>query len=602
MTLPADTIFVPLASLFLHDLNPRQTVAEAEIEDLATCLSMNGLIQNLVGLRDGKAKKIGIVAGGRRLRALQLLAKRGEPLGGFTDWKDAIPVRITTDHDEALRWSGAENEARAALHPADEVRLYRGLRDKALSPAAIARAHAVSELHVRRRLRLADLPDPVIEALRAGEITLDIAQAMTVGADEAAILSILDQTRGKDISARAVREALTRDAVRGNDRRAKFVGIDAYEAAGGRLTRDLFAEDHALHDQELLDRLFAEKLDAEAEFFKAEEGWLDVRPIYDRAHVPYDVTVKLHRLYPTPVELPEADAEELARLTDMDPDSLTQAEQSRIAELEKRREGDYTDEDRETGIAFVYVSHQGRLVVERAYTERAPKPARAERSDINADTDAPEEKGLSQALRMDLAAIRTAALQSALIDPDNLDLVFALITAELDVAGYHRLAHVNLNEPNTRPSIDEALTLPDAIAEIGVHGTAPGDPARISALLEDPKFLRQLQTALVRTISARPDNYGRWVEKEAGAEIRAHWRPTLANFWSRVPGPYLDRTLRTVLPDRIGLHDDVAAMKKADKAAELDRLFRLDPETVDALKLTPDEIAAIATWLPEEMK
>jgi ParB family chromosome partitioning protein len=594
----------PLASLYLHELNPRQTVTEAEIADLATCLAMNGLIQNLAGLRERKGKKIGIVAGGRRLRALQALAERGEALGGITDWQDAIPLRITEDPDEALRWAGAENEARTALHPADEVRLYRGLRDKSLSPAAIARAHAVTELHVRRRLRLADLPDPAIEALRAGEITLDIAQAMTVGADDAAILAILDEVRGRDITARAVRESLTRDAMRGADRRVKFVGLDAYEAAGGRLTRDLFADDHALHDQDLLVRLFAQKLDAEAARIQTEEGWAEVRAIYDTAHVPWELVRDLHRTHPTPVDLPEADADELDRLTDMDPDSLTPEEEARIEELENRMRGDWTDEDRATGIAFVYVSHQGHLVTERAYLARAPKRTRDTSGDDTAAPEAPEEKGLSQALRLDLAAIRTAALQAAFLRDENMDLLFAIIAHELDAASWHKAISLHLASAHDTPTITEALDLPPEISETRVQGTAATSPDKLADLLElsTIEILRLIQQGLVRAITARPDHYGRAIAMAAGLDIRAHWRPTLANFWSRVPSPYLDRVLRDVLPDRIGLREEVAEMKKADKAAELDRLFRLDDENIAALKLSDDEIEAIRTWLPEEMR
>ena len=55
--------------------------------------------------------------------------------------------------------------------------------------------------------------------------------------------------------------------MRASDRRALFVGLDAYEAAGGVVMRDLFQHDDGgwLEDVALLDRLVAEKLKAEAE-------------------------------------------------------------------------------------------------------------------------------------------------------------------------------------------------------------------------------------------------------------------------------------------------------------------------------------------------
>jgi hypothetical protein len=39
------------------------------------------------------------------------------------------------------------------------------------------------------------------------------------------------------------RRLLTEGAVRASDRRAQFVGIDAYQAAGGDVMRDLFQQD-----------------------------------------------------------------------------------------------------------------------------------------------------------------------------------------------------------------------------------------------------------------------------------------------------------------------------------------------------------------------
>jgi hypothetical protein len=56
--------------------------------------------------------------------------------------------------------------------------------------------------------------------------------------------------------------------------RAQFVGIAAYEAAGGIVMRDLFEHDGGgwLKDPALLDRLVSEKLQTEAETLRA-EGW-----------------------------------------------------------------------------------------------------------------------------------------------------------------------------------------------------------------------------------------------------------------------------------------------------------------------------------------
>ena len=71
-----------------------------------------------------------------------------------------------------------------------------------------------------------------------------------------------------------IRRQLTEGAVSATDKRAQFVGLDAYEAAGGVITRDLFEDDDGgwLQDPALLDRLVAEKLAREAEALRG-EGW-----------------------------------------------------------------------------------------------------------------------------------------------------------------------------------------------------------------------------------------------------------------------------------------------------------------------------------------
>ena len=63
---------VPFDDLYVSDLNPRTVFSPEGIEALAENIRQLGLIQNLAGLRD-ETGKVGIVAGGRRLRALALL-------------------------------------------------------------------------------------------------------------------------------------------------------------------------------------------------------------------------------------------------------------------------------------------------------------------------------------------------------------------------------------------------------------------------------------------------------------------------------------------------------------------------------------------------
>jgi ParB family transcriptional regulator, chromosome partitioning protein len=99
---------------------------------------------------------------------------------------------------------------------------------------------------------------------------------------------------------------LMEDTVRASDRRARFVGIADYEAAGGIVLRDLFESDDGgwLQDPTLLDRLVAAKLEREAETVRAEGWkWIEVAPDF-----PYGHTYGLRRLSGKEVPLTKKEA------------------------------------------------------------------------------------------------------------------------------------------------------------------------------------------------------------------------------------------------------------------------------------------------------
>jgi ParB family chromosome partitioning protein len=59
------------------------------------------------------------------------------------------------------------------------------------------------------------------------------------------------------------------------DRRAIFIGAEAYTEAGGNIVRDLFTEDRGgfYEDVALLDRLVIEKLESIAFRVRGDVGW-----------------------------------------------------------------------------------------------------------------------------------------------------------------------------------------------------------------------------------------------------------------------------------------------------------------------------------------
>ena len=73
-----DTTSIPLNKLTAWDGNVRKSAgADTALAELAASIASHGLLQSLVVRKDKKGK-FAVVAGGRRLQALQSLAEAGE--------------------------------------------------------------------------------------------------------------------------------------------------------------------------------------------------------------------------------------------------------------------------------------------------------------------------------------------------------------------------------------------------------------------------------------------------------------------------------------------------------------------------------------------
>src|SRR3546814_2636384 len=174
---------------------------------------------------------------------------------------------------------------------------------------------------------------------------------------------------------------LTEDAVRASDKRVRFVGLNAYEAEGGVVLRDLFSQNDEgwLQDVALLERLVAAKLTSEDETIKA-DGW---RWIQIAQEFPYGHTGGLRRLMGEMQPLSdEAHAQREALRDDMaeieerysDTDEeLPEEVDRRLGEIETELD-DFEDrpviydpaEIARAG-AFVSIDGDGRLKAERGY-------------------------------------------------------------------------------------------------------------------------------------------------------------------------------------------------------------------------------------------
>lgn len=98
------------------------------------------------------------------------------------------------------------------------------MRDAGALVPNIARAFGVTEAHVYRRLKLADLSAPVLDALAAGEISLGIASAFTVSNDEALTLAILEQAKNRSYyTEHQIKNLLNPESLQGRQANVRLV-------------------------------------------------------------------------------------------------------------------------------------------------------------------------------------------------------------------------------------------------------------------------------------------------------------------------------------------------------------------------------------------
>jgi ParB family transcriptional regulator, chromosome partitioning protein len=183
--------------------------------------------------------------------------------------------------ERALEVSIAENSGREPLHPADEFDAFKAMIDEGKGIEDVAARFGVSPLTVQRRLKLATLSPKLLALYRQDGINLDQLMALTLSDDHAVQEANWFDVPHWEQSAAAIRRRLTAGEVEAaRSGLARFVGIEAYEAAGGVVKRDLFDSEQSrfLSDPALLQRLATEKLEVAAGALREEAwGWVEVR-------------------------------------------------------------------------------------------------------------------------------------------------------------------------------------------------------------------------------------------------------------------------------------------------------------------------------------
>jgi len=467
------TVFIPLNKLKKHPKNARKTPhSEASIEAKAASIAAKGILQNLVVEPEldaaGEPTGCYLVSIGEGRRLAQLLRVKRKQI------KKTEPIRCVIDTaNDAAEISLDENVTRENLHPADAFERFRELSEnRGWGAEEIAARFGVTAHVVKQRMRLGAVSPKLMQVYRDGELTLEQLMAFAITDDHARqehVYENLSYNRDPSI----IRRDLTKANVAATDRRAIFVGAQAYSEAGGNIIRDLFTEDRGsfYEDPALLDRLVIEKLERIAAEVQGAEGWKWVS-----VHIDFPHAHGMRRAYPHPVELSGGDAaaydaaqQELESLSvewedadiDLPPevDRRLAALEAEIERIDALRHA-YDPDELARGGVFVVLSHDGEARIERGFIraeDEAPEPEATEDGEtvidgvrVNGDGEIMEDGGehdgdgsaletedeeaeqngkpLSDSLIRDLTAHRTLGLRLALGEQPDMALIAVIHT------------------------------------------------------------------------------------------------------------------------------------------------------------------------------
>lgn len=371
---------IPFNKLVLSQANVRKIKANVSIEELAEDIARRTLLQSLTvrPVLDDSGAETGmfeVPAGGRRFRALELLVKQKRLARNAP-----VPCVIRTE-GLAEEDSLAENVQRAPLHPLDQFRAFQALREKGQTEEEIAAAFFVSVGVVKQRLRLAAVSPKLLDVYAEDEMTLDQLMAFTVNPDHERQEQVYEAIqRSYSRQPYEIKRMLTEGALRASDKRAQFIGIDAYENAGGTILRDLFQTDDGgwLQDAAMLDQLALDKLDREADSIRAEGWkWVEVAIGFPYGHT-YDLQRIVGEAEPlTSEEQSALDAlkAEIEQLEEQyaEAEEFSEEADTRFSELEiaiaafEDRPLAYDEDDKAKAGVFVSIDGNGTLRVERGY-------------------------------------------------------------------------------------------------------------------------------------------------------------------------------------------------------------------------------------------
>lgn len=628
---------IPLNKLVPSPRNVRRASDPQADFELKADIAARGLLQNLVVTSAKKPRGgFAVEAGERRRRALQSLAD-----DGALPANHEICCLVIESAAEAQEASLAENFQRLSMNPADECLAFSALIEQGSDVEGIARRFGLTVRFVEGRLRLATLAPVVFEALGAGEISLDIAKAYAATPDQERQAYVFEQMSHGYGAAHpdSIRRMMTQATAGASDRRARLVGEEAYVAAGGRIERDLFADDAATRwlDIAILERLACEKMETLADEAAAEAGLGWVRPTLDHwlggAHmaglrrVPVE-TQPLTDEESALVDALEAEIEEIALGfgdEEMGEEARDAAE-AKIRELSDRIDAivnkpPVIDDELKPRIgAFLMLDEHGRPRLDTGLYAEIASDGEGAHSDSE-DGGVPSEPagkpgraaGLSQRLvdelamqRRDILAVHVAA------DPGlALDLAIFLMVDRDARYSSEKSGSSLVAMPPSNPVLD--FKTPEAAATVAraeaaetldrswAEGKSRAERFDAFRALPDEARAAWLGHAVARTLEASLNLAGQrfcafhdHLGALLGIDVARWWRPTGTNYFDRVPKAVTLGALAEV--GGPALAGRYASAKKAELAQGCERIF-----SGDFIAEVEVKEAALA-WVPGAMR
>ena len=524
------------------------------------------------------------------------------------------------------------------MNPADEAQAFAALVAGGATVEDVARRFGLTVRFVDGRLRLATLAPVVFGALASGEITLDIAKAFGATSDQEIQARVFEQVSSAYYAPNAdsIRRMVLSGTVRGSDPRARFVGRDAYIAAGGRIERELFDNDDSESwvDVALLESLAAAKMEEQAKALAAEQGLAWVKPTLD-PYASHDLVEGLVRLPAEPAPLTEA---ELTRLDELDAsydehaailedeDSAEEAVAAAEAaidaierecqEIRARPPVIAADLKAEAGMILV-LSRDGTPVLQPVfYGERQSDPADGDSGiEVVAGEEGSDRRRttLSKRLVDELAMQRRDVLALHVASDPGLALDLMVFTlADADTHDWRARAASTLRAPvpagpiigfeakdapassglaEFRSSLDESWRAgDDAISRFDMFRALPDDSrAAWLGYVVARSLEASLNMAGERQLPFQ-DHLGSLI----GIDMAQWWRPTAANYFDRVSKQVILDALTDV--GGLELSSRFASVKKGDLAMSAERVFA-------GTYITEVEVREKAlAWVPEVMR